>query len=220
MEGFLMKKVLLTGFDPFGGEAINPAIESVRKLEGEVIEDHEVVALEVSTVFDKSIQELKNAIDEVKPGLVICVGQAGGRAHISVERIAINVNDARIPDNAGNQPVDTPVIEAGPAAYWSTLPIKAMVEALKNKGIPAMVSQTAGTFVCNHIFYGLMHELHTKQTLVRGGFIHIPFLPEQAAKKPEQPSMALDIIAEGLQIAVETAVRNREDIKTAGGQIS
>lgn len=215
-----MKKVLLTGFDPFGKETINPAIEAVRKIEGEVIENYEVTTLEVSTVFDKCIQELRDMIEKVNPDFVICVGQAGGRAHLSVERVAINVNDARIPDNDGNQPIDTPVIQSGPPAYWSTLPIKTIVETLKNKGIPAMVSQTAGTFVCNHIFYGLMHELHTKHSSVRGGFIHIPYLPEQAASKPEQPSMSLNTIVEGLRIAISAACLNSVDIKTAGGQIS
>src|SRR5699024_117034 len=123
------------------GEDVNPAIEAARKIEGEVIEDHEVHTVEVSTVFDTCIQELREAMEKVEPELVICIGQAGGRSHISLERIAINVNDARIPDNDENQPIDTPVISSGPAAYWSTLPIKAIVEVLKNKGIPAMVSQ-------------------------------------------------------------------------------
>lgn len=215
-----MKKVLVTGFDPFGEEKMNPAIEAARKLEGEIMEDHEIHTLEVSTIFDTCIQELRNAIEKMKPDLVICVGQAGGRSHISLERIAININDARIPDNDGNQPIDTPVIPSGPSAYWSTLPIKTIVEALKNKGIPAMVSQTAGTFVCNHLFYGLMHELQTKYTSVRGGFIHIPFLPDQTAMKPEQPSMALDTIINGLRMAIAAAILNQTDLKAAGGQIS
>lgn len=215
-----LKKVLLTGFDPFGEERINPATEAVQSIDGEIIDDYEVSTLEVSTVFDKCIQQLKDAIEEVTPDLVICVGQAGGRSDISLERVAINVNDARIPDNDGKQPIDTSVIQSGPSAYWSTLPIKAIVESLKNNGIPASVSQTAGTFVCNHIFYGLMHELYTMHPSVRGGFIHIPFLPEQAAAKPGQPSMDLNRIIEGLKIAISTAGLNQEDFKTAGGQIS
>jgi len=215
-----LKKILLTGFDPFGNETINPAIEAVQKIDGDVIENYEVATLEVSTVFNKCIQELKDAMRTINPELVICVGQAGGRSHISMERVAINVNDARIPDNDGNQPIDTPVIQSGPTAYWSRLPIKAIVKALKHEGIPAMVSQTAGTFVCNHLFYGLMHEIHTKYPSVRGGFIHIPFLPEQTANKPEQPSMELDTIIKGLRIAISTSILNKQDSKISGGQIS
>lgn len=215
-----MNKVLLAGFDPFGEEKINPATEAVKSIKEEVIENHVISTLEVSTIFDKCIQQLNDAIDRVNPDFVICVGQAGGRSNISLERVAINVNDARIPDNDGIQPIDTPVISSGPTAYWSTLPIKAIVESLKDNGIPASVSQTAGTFVCNHIFYGLMHELNAKDFSIRGGFIHIPFLPEQTSSKPGQPSMSLDMIIKGLRIAISTAIRNQEDLKTAGGQIS
>ena len=215
-----MKRILLAGFDPFGEEEVNPATEAVKCMNEEVIENHEVVTMEISTVFDKCIEQLTEAIDRINPNLVICVGQAGGRPHMSIERVAINVNDARIPDNNGNQPIDTPVIPLGPSAYWSTLPIKAIVASLKDDGIPASVSQTAGTFVCNHIFYGLMHELYTRHSSIRGGFIHIPFLPEQTAEKPEQPSMSLDIIVKGLRGAISTAILNKEGVKTAGGQIS
>lgn len=215
-----MKKILLAGFDPFGEEEVNPATEAVKCMNEEVIENYVVSTIEVSTIFDKCIEQLTDAIDRMNPDLVICVGQAGGRPDISIERVAINVNDARIPDNNGNQPIDTPVIPSGPSAYWSTLPIKAIVKSLKEDGIPASVSQTAGTFVCNHIFYGLMHELASNHSSVRGGFIHIPFLPEQTAEKPEQPSMSLDIIVKGLRGAISTAILNKEDVKAAGGQIS
>ena len=215
-----MKKILLAGFDPFGEEEVNPATEAVKCMNEEVIENYVVSTIEVSTIFDKCIEQLTDAINRINPDLVICVGQAGGRPDISIERVAINVNDARIPDNNGNQPIDTPVIPLGPSAYWSTLPIKAIVKSLKEDGIPASVSQTAGTFVCNHIFYGLMHELASNHSSVRGGFIHIPFLPEQTAEKPEQPSMSLDIIVKGLRGAISTAILNKEDVKAAGGQIS
>jgi pyroglutamyl-peptidase len=147
--------------------------------------------------------------------LVICVGQAGGRAAITPERVAINVDDARIPDNAGAQPVDRPVVRGGPAAYFSTLPVKAIVAALRAAGLPSEVSQTAGTFVCNHVFYGLMHALRKRKDL-RGGFIHVPFLPEQAQKG--QASLPLEDMVYGVALAVETALRRKKDLRLAGGQ--
>ncbi|MFP7474513.1 pyroglutamyl-peptidase I [Niallia taxi] len=213
-----MQKILLTGFDPFGGEATNPALESVKKLDGVKIGDYLIEAREVPTVFDESIARLKEYIKEIKPALVICVGQAGGRPDVTIERIAINVNDARIADNQGQQPIDTAVVEGGPAAYWSSLPIKAIVKAMRKEGVPASVSQTAGTFVCNHIFYGLMNVLEQMGNKIKGGFIHIPFLPEQATAHPGQPSMALDTIVKGLKTAVEAAVVTEKDIQEIGGQ--
>lgn len=215
-----MKKVLLTGFDPFGKETINPAIESVKNLEGKIIDGYKVEVLEVSTVFDKCIEELEIAIKSIKPDLVICVGQAGGKSRIMIERVAININDARIADNEGQQPIDTSVVEGGNVAYWSTLPIKAIVSELNKAGIPAAVSQTAGTFVCNHIFYGLMHFLETKNKSIRGGFIHIPYLPEQAVNHPGQPSMPLEMIVKALKIAIVTAIHYKKDIRVVGGQMS
>ena len=148
---------------------------------------------------------------------MICTGQAGGRAALSLERVAINVNDARIPDNTGEQPVDTPVIAGGPAAYFTTLPIKAMLAALLDEGINAEVSQTAGTFVCNHVFYGLMHELATRTELsrTRGGLIHVPWLPAQG-----QPSMRLDEIVQGLKLAIECALVTVTDIRKEAGALN
>ncbi|MCL6597415.1 MAG: pyroglutamyl-peptidase I [Alicyclobacillus macrosporangiidus] len=193
------KRVLMTGFDPFGGETINPAWEAVRRLDGRALDGGwTIVAQQVPTVFDRSIAVLREAIGRVQPEVVICVGQAGGRAQITPERVAINVNDARIPDNAGQQPIDTPVVPGGPAAYFTKLPIKRIVAVLREAGIPAAVSNTAGTYVCNHIFYGLMHLIATEHPQVRGGFVHIPYLPEQVTGKAE-PSMALDLIVRGLE---------------------
>ncbi|WP_223588172.1 pyroglutamyl-peptidase I [Neobacillus bataviensis] len=215
-----MKKVLVTGFDPFGGETVNPALEAVKELAGTVTEKYEILVSEIPTVFYKSLDHLARTIAETKPDIVICVGQAGGRSDITVERVAINVDDARIPDNEGNQPLGTAIVEDGPVGYWSTLPIKAMVKEMKDKGIPASVSQTAGTFVCNHLFYGLMHQLASLNHAIIGGFIHIPFLPEQAVKYPGQPSMGLETIVNGLKAAIETAVTFEKDIVALGGQIS
>jgi pyroglutamyl-peptidase len=209
-----MKTVLLTGFEPFDGESINPSGEIARQLHGTFIGGHRVVGALLPCVFGPAITELKKQIRATKPALIVCVGQAGGRAEITPERVAINIDDARIPDNAGRQPVDRPVVRGGPAAYWSTLPIKAITAELHRCGIPAAVSQTAGTFVCNHVFYGLMHELR-RQRKVRGGFIHVPFLPEQAKKG--QPSLTLERMTAAIGAAVEVALRTSRDARSTGG---
>lgn len=213
-------KVLVTGFEPFGGDSINPALEAVKLLQGKAFENADVVTKEMPCVFHKAIDELKATIAEIQPEIVICVGQAGGRHDFSVERVAINVDDARIPDNAGNQPIDAPIVVDGPTAYWSTLPIKAIVQNVRAAGVPASVSHTAGTFVCNHLFYGLAHLIATAYPHIRGGFIHIPFLPEQAARIPNQPSMSVDNVVRALEVTIETAVSTKEDIAVVGGQIS
>ena len=208
-----MKTVLLTGFEPFGGESVNPSGEIARLLHGTVIGGYRVTGALLPCVFGAAISELKKQIRTTKPVLVICVGQAGGRAEITPERVAINVDDARIADNAGRQPVDRPVARGGPAAYWSTLPIKAIVQQLRQRDIPAAVSQTAGTYVCNHVFYGLMHDLHGRKK-IRGGFIHVPFLPEQTVDKPSLP---LETMIQGIKVAVETALRVKRDVRATGG---
>jgi pyroglutamyl-peptidase len=214
--------VLLTGFEPFDKDALNPSWEAERALEGWRCEGASVHARRVSCVFGAALRELDAAIDELQPQLVIGVGQAGGRSEITPERVAINVDDGRICDNAGCQPIDMPVVAGAPAAYFSTLPIKAMVRDLRAGGIPAAVSNSAGTFVCNHVFFGLMHRIATRPvaTGMRGGFIHIPYLPEQAARFPGAPSMALDTVIAALRIAVATALVVREDVRETGGQLS
>ena len=212
-------KVLVTGFDPFGGETVNPALEAVKRLDGIEIAGAKVVTREIPTVRVKSIAALKRAIEDVQPEIVIAVGQAGGRMEITPERIAINVDDFRIPDNEGNQVIDEAIVPENPAAYWSTLPIKKIVAELRQEGIPASVSNSAGTFVCNHIFYGLMHHLQQEGSIRRGGFIHIPYLPQQAAKLSGQPSMALDIIVRGLKKAIEATIMAKTDERHSGGTI-
>ncbi len=211
-------RVLLTGFEPFGGERINPSWEAVRALDGWQGGPAIVHARQMPCVFGAAIDTLASAIADIQPQLVLCVGQAGGRSEVSVERVAINLDDGRIADNAGHQPIDLPVVAGGPAGYFSSLPIKAMVRDLRAAGVPASVSNTAGTFVCNHIFYGLMHLL-TAQPGVRGGFIHIPYLPVQAAQFPGAPSMALETLIDALRIAVVTASTVREDVRETGGQL-
>ena len=169
--------VLLTGFDAFGGDALNPSWLAVQALHEDVVHGHRIVASQLPTTFAGSGPALLKLLRVHKPVLVVCVGLAGGRYALSLERIAINVHDARIADNAGAQPVDVPVVKGGPQAYFSTLPIKAMRQALTDAGVAAEVSQTAGTFVCNHVFYVLMHALNKQRSLrnARGGFVHVPY---------------------------------------------
>ena len=211
-------KVLITGFEPFGGENINPAWEAVRRIPDTLGEVH-VVKLQIPTVFRKSIEVLEKAVDEEGPDLVICIGQAGGRFDISVERLAINMDDARIPDNENNAPVDEPIYEDGENAYFSSLPIKAIVEAIRENNIPASISNTAGTYVCNHIMYGLLYLIDKKYQNIRGGFIHVPFIPEQIIGRSNVPFMSLEHITKALTIAVETSARTREDLQVSGGSI-
>ena len=209
-----MAGVLITGFEPFDGETVNPSWEVVQQLDGTMIAGQTVIARQLPCVFGEALSVLYTAINALQPKLVIAVGQAGGRVDISLERVAINVDDARIPDNQGQQPVDTPIVAGGPAAWFSTLPIKAIVSALRDRGIPASVSQTAGTFVCNHVFFGLMHTLATRRELkhTRGGFIHVPWLPEQGT-----PGMALDNIVRGLRLAVRCALQVEHDTALGAG---
>jgi pyroglutamyl-peptidase len=212
--------VLLTGFDPFDREALNPSWEAVQALDGWQCGQATVHARRMPCAFGAAIETLAAAMDELRPRLVLCIGQAGGRAEITPERVAINVDDGRIADNVGRQPIDRPVVPGAPAAYFSTLPIKAIVRDLRAAGIPAAVSNTAGTFVCNHLFYGLMHRIamHPVPGL-RGGFIHIPYLPEQAARFPGAPSMALATMVAALRVAVSTGLAVEKDVSETGGQL-
>jgi pyroglutamyl-peptidase len=211
-----MTKVLITGFEPFDGAAVNPAWEAVRRVAADAPAGLEVVTARLSCVFGTSLDELATAVREAKPELVVCVGQAGGRPDVTLERVAVNVDDARIPDNAGRCPVDEPVVAGGPAAYFSTLPIKACAAALHEAGLPASVSQTAGTYVCNHVFYGLMHLMATQHPEMRGGFVHVPFAPEQVADR-SVPSLPVETSAEALRVILRTAARIRVDLPLAAG---
>jgi len=213
-----VQTVLLTGFEPFNGESVNPAWEAVRALDSWTGDGYAIASRQLPCVFGRAGEVLGAAIGELRPALVIAVGQAGGRVDLSVERVAINVDDAPIADNAQRQLVDQPVVAGGPAAYFSTLPIKAIVKALRAAGLPASVSQTAGTFVCNHVFYALMHA--TAGSGRKAGFIHIPYLPEQAAAHPGAASMALAEVVRGLRIAVEVALAQGLDAREAGGKLS
>lgn len=211
-------KVLITGFDPFGGESINPALEAV-KLLPENISGAEVIKLEIPTVFRKSLAKIEEAIEKHNPDIVISIGQAGGRFGVTPERVAINIDDARIEDNEGNQPLDIAIYEDGEPAYLSNLPIKAMVKEIKDGGLPASVSNTAGTFVCNHVMYGLLYLVDKKYPNMKAGFIHVPYIPAQVVDKLEKPSMSIVDISKALELSIKAAVENDNDIKAVGGTI-
>ncbi|MDO5095700.1 MAG: pyroglutamyl-peptidase I [Peptostreptococcaceae bacterium] len=212
-------KVLVTGFDPFGGESVNPALEAVMRLP-DTIAGSNIIKEEVPTVFQKSGEVLERLIARHEPDVVICVGQAGGRSSVSVEKVAINFAEARIADNEGNQPRDLKIKEDGETAYFSTLPIKAMVMNMRKHEIPANISYTAGTFVCNDIMYTLLYLLNRKYPQMRGGFIHVPFIPAQVVGKAEgTPSMSLEMIRDALICAIEATVQNERDIQDAMGTI-
>ncbi|RTZ11645.1 pyroglutamyl-peptidase I [Streptococcus pneumoniae] len=210
-------KILVTGFDPFGGETVNPALEAVKSLPSE-IHGAEVHWVAIPTVFYKAADVLETAIVRYQPNAVLCIGQAGGRASLTPERVAINQDDARIPDNQGNQPIDTPIRQDGQAAYFSTLPIKAMVQAIKEEGLPATVSNTAGTFVCNHLMYQALYLADKKFPHMRAGFMHIPYMTEQVVNKPNTASMNLTDIVRGIEAAIGAIVDYKDkDIKLVGG---
>lgn len=204
-----MKRVLVTGFEPFGGEHTNPSYDAVQLLDG-------VRAVELPCTFADSLTVLRAAIDACEPELVVCVGQAGGHAAVTVEKVAVNLIEARIPDNAGAQPFDARVIAGGPAAYFAHLPVKAMVEAARGVGVPAAVSYSAGTFVCNQVAYGLAHLIETELPEVRGGFVHVPYSPAQVVDQA-QPSMATPLVARALAAMIAAALENRQDVAVAAG---
>ena len=211
-------KILVTGFDPFGGEPINPAIESVKRLPDNIA-GAEIIKLEIPTVRKKSLEKIEKAINEHNPDVILSIGQAGGRFDISIERIGINLDDFRIPDNEGNQIIDEPIFPDGENSYFVKLPVKAMVQNVQKNNIPASVSYTAGTFVCNHVLYGVLYLIEKKYKGKKSGFIHIPFLPEQVVDKRNTPSMELNTIVKGLTAAIEAIVKNNEDIKEVGGTV-
>ena len=210
-------KVLVTGFDPFGGESINPAWEAVKVIKDEIA-GAEIVKMQIPTVVGKSIAKIHDKMVEINPDIVIAVGQAGGRFGVTPERVAINVTDARIPDNEGNQPIDEPIFADGDAAYFSNLPVKAMVQEVKNAGYPTSLSNTAGTYICNHVMYGILYYIQKEFPNVRGGFIHVPFAASQVVNKPNTPSMAIADITAAIEAAIKAAVEHQADIKAIGGE--
>ncbi len=203
-------KILVTGFDPFGNENINPAYEAVKALP-DSIEETQIIKLQVPTIFEKAPKVLEAALLTYKPDAVICVGQAGGRADITIEKVAINLQEARIPDNEGKKPIDAKVKEDGDVAYFASLPIKAIVRRLQQEDIPASISYTAGTYVCNALLYTLMYLIDKKKLNTIGGFVHVPYIPEQVVSKPSgTPSMSRGIIIEALQLIIKTVAKNTD----------
>jgi pyroglutamyl-peptidase len=201
-----MMTILVTGFEPFGGEAINPSWEAVRRLNSDV-SGVRVERLLVRTTYADSIGTVTEAIDRLHPAFVLMVGQAGGRSELSVERVAVNRDDAQAPDNAGVLREDVPVVAEGPAAYLATLSVRQIVAGLRSAGFPAVVSNTAGLFVCNHLFYGVLNHITAHDLETKAGFVHVPFLPEQVLDKPGTPSMSLSAIVAGIDriVAIVTS---------------
>jgi pyroglutamyl-peptidase len=208
---------LLAGFEPFAGDDINPSQQIAAALDGETLAGHRIVGATLPTEFARAATAIDALIRKHHPAVVIAMGQAGGRDGISIERIAINVIDARVADNAGAQPIDIPVVADAPSAYFSTLPIKAMLQALRDAGIPAAISNTAGTFVCNQVFFALAHAIATRHPSLRGGFVHVPFLPEQAKRRENAPSMELLLMIEAARICLRTALTTTRDLTLAAG---
>ena len=209
--------ILLTGFEPFAGDDVNPSQEIVRTLDGEIIHGHRVVGAVLPVVFAATLPLLEHLLDSTRPALVLALGQAGGRSELSLERIAVNLVDARIADNEGMQPADEPVVAGAAAAYFSTLPLKAIEAHLQALGIPVAASLSAGTFVCNQLFFALAHRLATRHSTARSGFMHVPWLPRQVALHPGQPSMALDTMIAGVRATLECSLAARPDATNPRG---
>ncbi len=210
-------KILLTAFEPFGGDTVNPAQEAVA-LVADTVAGAQIVKIDVPVVFGKAIETVRAAMEREQPDAVLCIGQAGGRIGLTPERVAINCDDGRIPDNEGNQPVDQPVMADGAPAYFATLPVKAMVNAIKAAGVPASLSNTAGTFVCNHLMYGVLYHIAKSYPAMRGGFMHVPFLHEQVANRPNTPSLSKADIVVGIEAALRAIVEHDGDVRVAMGQ--
>ena len=214
-----MKTILITGFEAFGGGKINPSWEAVKQLDQLIIDGHQLIARQLPCSFTESSEHLTKLLEELQPQIVLNIGQAGGRLDISLERVAINLDDARIADNLGTQPIDQTIIKNAPNAYFTNLPLKAILQVARSNGIPASISYSAGTFVCNHVFYTLMHWINTVNPAIKGGFIHIPYLPEQAAALGAQPSMTQETVISGLKTILKTIIATPKDISAVGGTI-
>jgi len=202
-----VKKLLLTAFEPFAGEKINPSLEAARQMSRVAFSGAVIDTAELPVDRHQAVTTALELIHESRPDIIIMLGEAGGRFRINPERIAINVDDFRIPDNAGNQPKDEPIVEGGPAAYFSTLPIRAMVDQIISAGIPAAISNTAGTYLCNRLFYSVMHAISTEGLPAIAGFMHLPYLHEQAINKnPDVPSLSRESIVEAVRLAIEVSI--------------
>ncbi|CAB50353.1 pyroglutamyl-peptidase I [Pyrococcus abyssi] len=199
-------KVLVTGFEPFGGDDKNPTMEIVKFLDGKEIGGAKVIGRVLPVSFKRARKELVAILDEIKPDVTINLGLAPGRTHISVERVAVNIIDARIPDNDGEKPIDEPIVENGPAAYFATIPTREIVEEMKRNNIPAVLSYTAGTYLCNFVMYLTLHHSATKGYPRKAGFIHVPYTPDQVIEKKNTPSMSLELEIKGVEIAIRKSL--------------
>lgn len=210
-------KILVTGFDPFGNEPINPAWEAVKQIP-DTVDGVAVVKVQIPTIFGDSIDKLLETANKEKPDFILCIGQAGGRFDLTIERVGINIDDARITDNKGKQPIDEAIYPDGENAYFVKLPIKSMMKRVRDTNIPCSISNTAGTFVCNHILYALLYHIEKNNIAKAGGFVHVPYVPSQVVLKPGQPSMCSTMITDGLIEMIKCIISNREDIKMVGGK--
>lgn len=209
------RTILLTGFEAFGGDTLNPSQEIVRALDGATIDGHRIVGLLLPVSFAATVPMLEDALERLRPTIVLALGQAGGRSDLSLERVALNLIDARIADNDGLQPIDAAVVAGAPAAYFSSLPLKAIAQRLRDIGMPTSLSLSAGAYVCNQVFYTLAHLVATRHPRTRAGFMHVPWLPRQAALRRGEPSMALDSMVEGTRAALACAIATRSDAAVA-----
>jgi pyroglutamyl-peptidase len=216
-----VETILLTGFEPFAGEALNASWELARRMDGALLDDgSRVIAVQLPCEFGRASCVLGRHLDSLQPHMAIALGQAGDSSDVRLERVAINLDDAPIADNAGQQPIDVPIIVGGATAYFSSLPIKAMVAALRATGIPASISHSKGTYVCNHVFYGLMQEAGKRPYMARAGFVHVPYLPLQAARHPAAPSMSLETLESALRLMLVVAQAIQGDIPSAEGTLA
>lgn len=211
-------KILITGFDPFGGEAVNPAYEAIKMLPSQIA-GAEIIKMEIPTVFSKSYRAVEEGIQKYAPDVVINVGQAGGRAHVTIEQVGINLADARIPDNAGEQPLNEPLQADGDTAYFATIPIRAMVKNVQEHGLPCSISYTAGTYVCNCVLYNVLYLTKKKYPNIKAGFIHVPYSMDQLIGKPATtPGMSLVDIAKSLEYAIEAIASGKEEAQIVSGE--
>lgn len=209
-------KILLTAFEPFGGDSINPALEALKLVKDEIC-GAQIIKCRVPVVRCRSVETVRAVMEAERPDAVLCIGQAGGRSGLTPERVAVNVDDYRIPDNEGNQPIDEQVFPDGENAYFAGIPIKAMVRKIQESGVPAYVSNTAGTYVCNHLMYGVLYHIAKSFPGMRGGFIHVPFIREQVTERHGTPYLPLADIVTGIEAAVAAIVENDKDIAVTGG---
>lgn len=214
-----MKRILITGFEPFGGEVINPSWELVKRLDNVQIAGYSIIGRQLACAFNLAGEQLAEYLEEFQPAIVLNIGQAGGRQNISLEKVAINLIDARIADNLGNQPIDETISNDGATAYFTNLPLKAISHELTQNGIPNSISYSAGSFVCNYVFYQLMELIERRNLTIQGGFIHIPYLPEQVVNLANQPSMGMDTLLKGIELILKCIVSQPVELKISGGTI-